>query len=460
MEALRSAFGEGSLSKLLGLDVSNNPLGPSGVATLARGLSASERALPLQSLKLSNTAAKAEGVKALSAPLKEGKAPSLQVLDLGGNDMKAEGVGGLAGAVGAGTLSSLRVLILKKNCLASKSEGDEWSFSGLTALSSHQFPALQELDLSENELRGSDDADTAAPMVGEAIGGGRLPSVERLNLVGTQMQQADVTAMCSALETGSVPSLKALHLCRVDVPAGQALAAALDSDRLPELKELVVQDEPLSEGMGVVIRSIASGKAPALSLLKIEIAYAAYPTDPNTHVDDIWGALAEGLRGGKLGSLEDLELFFRCDHGHEDDLTIEPSREFVRALGTGGLSSLRRLSLEWSEESDEVVGALAESLGSGGLESLEELCVTVVCEGGEGCRALGEVLSTGKVQSLRKLVLGWYGDESLEKLAEGLGVGSLSPEVAVDFHLWPSEGADAAVKAFAGIIRDRKVPGL
>eukprot|EP00820_Chromera_velia_P016648 Cvel_6330.t2-p1 / transcript=Cvel_6330.t2 / gene=Cvel_6330 / organism=Chromera_velia_CCMP2878 / gene_product=hypothetical protein / transcript_product=hypothetical protein / location=Cvel_scaffold307:44876-45193(-) / protein_length=106 / sequence_SO=supercontig / SO=protein_coding / is_pseudo=false len=102
MEALRSAFSEGTLSKLLGLDVSNNPLGPSGVATLARGLSASERALPLQSLKLSKTAAKAEGVKALSAPLKEGKAPSLQVLDLGDNDMRAEGVGGWRGRWGRG----------------------------------------------------------------------------------------------------------------------------------------------------------------------------------------------------------------------------------------------------------------------------------------------------------------------------------------------------------------------
>eukprot|EP00820_Chromera_velia_P015572 Cvel_6009.t1-p1 / transcript=Cvel_6009.t1 / gene=Cvel_6009 / organism=Chromera_velia_CCMP2878 / gene_product=hypothetical protein / transcript_product=hypothetical protein / location=Cvel_scaffold288:1-461(-) / protein_length=153 / sequence_SO=supercontig / SO=protein_coding / is_pseudo=false len=153
MEALRSAFSDGTLSKLLGLDVSNNPLGPSGVATLARGLSASERALPLQSLKLSKTAAKAEGAKALSAPLKEGKTPSLQVLDLGGNDMRGEGVGGLAGAVGAGTLSSLRVLILKENRLAEKSEGGEWNFSGLTALFSHQFPALQELDMSGNEFQ-------------------------------------------------------------------------------------------------------------------------------------------------------------------------------------------------------------------------------------------------------------------------------------------------------------------
>uniref|UniRef100_A0A0G4GWV4 Uncharacterized protein n=1 Tax=Chromera velia CCMP2878 TaxID=1169474 RepID=A0A0G4GWV4_9ALVE len=389
MEALRFAFSEGTLSKLLGLDVSNNPLGPSGVATLARGLSASKGALPLQSLKLSKTTAKAEGVKALSAPLKEGKTPSLQVLDLGGNDMMAEGVGGLAGAVGAGTLSSLRVLILKENCLARKSKGGEWNFSSLTALFSHQFPALQELDVSYNQLEGSDDADTAAPMVGEAFGGGRLPSVQRLNLSGTDMRQADVTAVCtavcSALETGSVPSLTALHLCGVDVSAGQALAAALDSDRLPELKELVVNEDLFSPGIGVVTRSIASGKALALSVLKMDIAFPTHADDISSH---IWGGLVEGLTGGGLESLEDLDLFF--ENGKDDIIPSGRIREFARALGTGGLSSLRRLSLHWSEG--------------------------------------------------------------------GLGVGSLSPEVAVKFHL--SDLPDAAVKAVAAIIRARKVPGL
>uniref|UniRef100_A0A0G4F8C1 NACHT LRR and PYD domain-containing protein n=1 Tax=Chromera velia CCMP2878 TaxID=1169474 RepID=A0A0G4F8C1_9ALVE len=64
MEALVWAFEEGALSKLLSLDVSNNPLGPGGVAILARGLGGSgqREGLPLRTLRLSQTGAEDEGV--------------------------------------------------------------------------------------------------------------------------------------------------------------------------------------------------------------------------------------------------------------------------------------------------------------------------------------------------------------------------------------------------------------
>uniref|UniRef100_A0A0G4HA90 Uncharacterized protein n=1 Tax=Chromera velia CCMP2878 TaxID=1169474 RepID=A0A0G4HA90_9ALVE len=462
MKALRSAFGEGTLSKLLGLDVSNNPLGPSGVPTLARGLSASEQALPLQSLKLSKTAAKAEGVKALSAPLKEGKAPSLQVLDLGGNDMRAEGVGGLAGAVGAGTLSSLRVLILKENCLAKKSEGGEWDFSGLTSLFSHQFPALQELDVSGNSLEGPDDNESPASMIGEALEGGRLGALRTLNLLSTRIRREDLTAVCTALAGGTAASLQVLKLCQIDLPPAQTLASAFDSNHLSQLRDLTFEDDAgwLSEGLGVVTRCLASGKAPSLIRLKIGVGHS---TDPHTHVDEILGGLAEGLREKRFSSLEDLDLEFWQD---DDFVPTEPLCEFGRALGEGGLSSLRRLSLSWYEQLDAGVGALAEGLGSGGLVSLEELFLQISCGGeeGNGCRELGKVLSTGKVPSLRKLELGWV-DSSLQRLVEGLGMGCLSPEVAVDLRVDPGEDevddhGRAAVQALAALIRNRKVAGL
>uniref|UniRef100_A0A0G4H9S7 Uncharacterized protein n=1 Tax=Chromera velia CCMP2878 TaxID=1169474 RepID=A0A0G4H9S7_9ALVE len=466
MEALRSAFSEGTLSKLLGLDVSNNPLGPSGVATLARGLSASERVLPLQSLKLSNTAAKAEGVKALSAPLKEGKAPSLQVLDLGGNDMRAEGVGGLAGAVGPGTLSSLRVLILKENRLAKKS-GGEWEFSDLIALLSNliQFSALQELDVSENNLLGTSDDESPAPMIGQALEGGRLWALRTLNLLNTGICQEDLTAVCTALAGGTAASLQVLKLCRVDVPPGQILASAFDSNHLSQLRDLTFEDDAgwLSEGLGVVTRCLANGKAPSLIRLKIGVIHS---TDPNTHVDEILGGLAEGLREKKFSSLEDLDLEFWPDSEH-DFAPTEPLCEFGRALGEGGLSSLRRLSLFWFEQLSAGVGALAEGLGSGGLVSLEELCLQVSCGGGEenGCRELGEVLSTGKVPSLQKLLLECNVNSSLQRFAEGLGLGCLSPEVGVNLILHTAYAdstyeASAAVKAVAALIRDGKVAGL
>uniref|UniRef100_A0A0G4IEC9 Uncharacterized protein n=1 Tax=Chromera velia CCMP2878 TaxID=1169474 RepID=A0A0G4IEC9_9ALVE len=460
MEALRSAFSDGTLSKLLGLDVSNNPLGPSGVATLASGLSASERALPLQSLKLSKTVAKAEGVKALSVPLKEGKAPSLQVLDLGGNDMRAEGVGGLAGAVGAGTLSCLRVLILKMNCLARRSSDGSWEFCGLSDLFSHQFPSLQELDLSENFLEGNRNGHSAVLMIGEALGEGRLPAVRTLNLLDTHMREADLTAVCTALLAGRAPHVKSLHFPRSYVASCQALASAVDAGNLAELRDVTFSNH-FSEGLGVVTRSIVSGKTVSLRTLKIETRSSRDLELIRTQVDEVLGGLAEGLRKGGLRLLEKLVLDFEAG----ERVQSGQMSEFGRALGVGGMSRLRSLSPSWAEEGDEGVGALAEGLGSGGLVSLEELCLRLSCGHGEGngCRELGEVLSSGKLSSLRKLLLKWNVEKCLERLVEGLEVGSLSEEVSVDLILSPDmEYADGstAIKALAALIRSGKLRGL
>uniref|UniRef100_A0A0G4HA85 Uncharacterized protein n=1 Tax=Chromera velia CCMP2878 TaxID=1169474 RepID=A0A0G4HA85_9ALVE len=422
MEALRSAFSEGTLSKLLGLDVSNNPLGPSGVATLARGLSASERALPLQSLKLSKTAAKAEGAKALSVPLKKGKAPSLQVLDLGGNDMRAEGVGGLVGTVGAGTLSSLRVLVLKNNSVAKKSEGGEWNFRGLAALFSHEFPALQELDLSGNEFQGPSGADTAAPMIGEAVEGGRLPSVRTLMLNDTRMREADITAVFSALTEGRAPHVETLRLPKLDTPSSQALPSALDSGHLAQMHEVTLDDR-YADGVGVVTRSLVSGRTPSLRILRIKT-----DDSPEGDSDEVLGALADGLRGGGLRSLADLDLQI------VDEVSSERMSEFGRALGAGGASSLKRLSLSWNYVVDGIAG--------------------------EGCKSLGEVLITRKIPSLRKLELVWDVDSSLEGLAEGLGVGSFSADVLVDLGFRSYDDNDRGLQKVAALICAGKILGL
>jgi len=80
MEGLCLVLSFGWLPALLSLDVSNNPLGPSGVRALAKGLSSSPQPLPLQSLKLARTKAKAEGIEALCNALKAKKTTALQTL--------------------------------------------------------------------------------------------------------------------------------------------------------------------------------------------------------------------------------------------------------------------------------------------------------------------------------------------------------------------------------------------
>eukprot|EP00820_Chromera_velia_P003650 Cvel_16899.t1-p1 / transcript=Cvel_16899.t1 / gene=Cvel_16899 / organism=Chromera_velia_CCMP2878 / gene_product=hypothetical protein / transcript_product=hypothetical protein / location=Cvel_scaffold1323:1-2545(-) / protein_length=276 / sequence_SO=supercontig / SO=protein_coding / is_pseudo=false len=93
METLCSASQTGGLPTLLPtllhLDLSDNPLGPSGVTTVAQSLSSPlspSAVIPLQSLKLARTRAKAKGVEALGKALQTRKLLSLQTLDLEGNE--------------------------------------------------------------------------------------------------------------------------------------------------------------------------------------------------------------------------------------------------------------------------------------------------------------------------------------------------------------------------------------
>uniref|UniRef100_A0A0K6S9S1 Uncharacterized protein n=1 Tax=Chromera velia CCMP2878 TaxID=1169474 RepID=A0A0K6S9S1_9ALVE len=443
----RSAFSEGALSRPLRLDVSNNPLGPSGVATLARGLSAAGKALPLQTLKLSKTTARAEGVKALSASLKEGRAPSLQVLDLGGNNIKAEGVGdvALAGALGTGTLSFLKVLILEKNSLAVSRHG-RWDFSGATALFANQFPSLQELDLGGNDFQGI----THHPfsILGEAVRAGRLLALQRLNLSDTHIRRADMVAVFNALAAGGAPSLQALHLGSMDRSEAEALAAAFESNHLSEMRDVRCWG-----GMGVVMRAIANEKVPFLRNLQIILPAA----------DEMTGRITERFRKGGVVPLEDLELVFEKN---EDNSSAERMRDFGRAVGEAGVSSLQKLKLSLGEGGgDEQVEALVEGLGSGGeFVSLTDVSVDIDGSfggGGRGCRALGEFLSSGKISSLRRLELDISLGDSFRHLAEGLGVGSLAPQVAVTSSVYCNRAAqDDNVRAFAALLRAGKLPGL
>eukprot|EP00820_Chromera_velia_P018517 Cvel_27546.t1-p1 / transcript=Cvel_27546.t1 / gene=Cvel_27546 / organism=Chromera_velia_CCMP2878 / gene_product=hypothetical protein / transcript_product=hypothetical protein / location=Cvel_scaffold3457:14222-16729(+) / protein_length=293 / sequence_SO=supercontig / SO=protein_coding / is_pseudo=false len=118
VEDLASVFSFGWLPNLLSLDLSDNPLGPSGLKAFARGLSSSPQSLPLQSLKLARTKAKAEGVGALAEALKAKKTTSLQTLDLAENEMRPAGLKHFASAVNAEAVPHLKVLVLKKNELA------------------------------------------------------------------------------------------------------------------------------------------------------------------------------------------------------------------------------------------------------------------------------------------------------------------------------------------------------
>uniref|UniRef100_A0A0G4HVX8 Uncharacterized protein n=1 Tax=Chromera velia CCMP2878 TaxID=1169474 RepID=A0A0G4HVX8_9ALVE len=151
-EALGSILALGWLPALLSLDLSDNPLGPSGVRGLAKGLPSPADALPLQSLNLARTKAGPMGVAALGEALKAKKVASLGSLDLEGNAMRPGGFKHLAAAVREMAVPHLRVLNLKRNFLTHVSRQHR-DFAPLNDfLSTSGLRELEELDLSDNVL--------------------------------------------------------------------------------------------------------------------------------------------------------------------------------------------------------------------------------------------------------------------------------------------------------------------
>uniref|UniRef100_A0A0G4GF81 Uncharacterized protein n=1 Tax=Chromera velia CCMP2878 TaxID=1169474 RepID=A0A0G4GF81_9ALVE len=109
--------------------------------------------------------------------------------------------------------------------------------------------AAQELDLSGNELQGPSSADIAAPMIGEALEEGRLSAVRTLNLAETDMQEADMTAVFTALSAGRAPHIQILHLPEITALSSQALASAIDSAHLSDLREVTLVQS--TKGLGL-----------------------------------------------------------------------------------------------------------------------------------------------------------------------------------------------------------------
>eukprot|EP00820_Chromera_velia_P002062 Cvel_15673.t2-p1 / transcript=Cvel_15673.t2 / gene=Cvel_15673 / organism=Chromera_velia_CCMP2878 / gene_product=hypothetical protein / transcript_product=hypothetical protein / location=Cvel_scaffold1170:13702-15567(+) / protein_length=622 / sequence_SO=supercontig / SO=protein_coding / is_pseudo=false len=456
MEGLGTVFSFGWLPSLLNLDLSDNPLGPSGLRAFARGLSSSPQSLPLQSLKLARTKAKAEGVEALAEALK------------------------------AKTVPDLRVLMLKNNRLANLAPGERDDAPIAELLSTSALKELEELHLNENSLF---DERLAGGEEGEGEGGeggegevfqasaaalavpGRFPNLRRLDLGGrlySSMRSEQFLAFATGLGVGGLPSLQELVIPRwasLGNPSTEgvvALANALSSGQLSQLRDLQIEarDDMTSDAFATLSRSLATGKAPLLQSLDLQMW--------NENAEGGVEALAEGLPRGGLSSLTSFRLDARdmfCTKGYA------LSTLGLAFGGNGGCPALQKLDLEWDEEGDEGVGGLAEGLGSGELSSLRDLSLRVTCnqdgEGelsGEGCVALGEVLSTGKVPSLRNVSLVWWCNQSFVSLCEGLSRGSVDPPVMVDLGIdvkfGEGENTDLGVTRFAEVVRAGKLSGL
>uniref|UniRef100_A0A0G4IE98 Uncharacterized protein n=1 Tax=Chromera velia CCMP2878 TaxID=1169474 RepID=A0A0G4IE98_9ALVE len=419
MEVLGSLLSSCSLPSLLSLDLSDNPLGPSGVKALVKGLSSSADPPPLQTLKLARTKAKAEGMEALVVTLKAKKTTSLQTLDLAKNEMRPAGVKHLASAVNAEAVPHLQVLSLSQNELIMESSYESNYALMADLLSINALKELEEFDLSENYLfdqrLGDGGEDSGVELSAAAfVVTGRFPRLRWLDIGGDPPIVIDPTqlkAFAAALALGGLPSLQELALLfgatggsaenPKDAEGVVALANALTSGHLSNLKAFKVSLPPgrTREAFVLFSHSLTTGKASLLKTLDLDV------WGESSSLRDGVEALAENIRGGGLCSLESLRLWL---------LQIEgvALSSLGMSFGSGGCPSLQKLDLSWKEAGDEGVGGLVEGLGGGRLSFLRDLSLKVHCldgsEGGwmgEGCIALGEVLSTNKVPSLRVVTL-------------------------------------------------------
>uniref|UniRef100_A0A0G4HLH7 Uncharacterized protein n=1 Tax=Chromera velia CCMP2878 TaxID=1169474 RepID=A0A0G4HLH7_9ALVE len=467
METLSDFLSPRWLPGLLHLDVSDNRLGPLGVAALARGLGGSHEGLPLETLRLRYTNAAGGGVKALGEALKAKKTLSLRHLDLESNRIDAEEFRHLASAVAEGSVPMLQFLLLGGNRLA---RGPEWENNGdfggqddFTALaqllSSTQLRELESLDLSGSFL-----ADEGLNLCAEAVSGGRLPKLKSFKLCHTDMYPLGTVAFMNALETGRTPLLENLELGNVVDSTHETITAfanALNSGHLSKLLSIRLTGGADVYGAGFVAlcRSLSAGTAPALKCLDLETS-----RDPDDEeIDDGVVFLAQGVREGKLAELRN--FYFNC---FSSRVGAEVMADLNRAVGSGGVRGLQELSLCWHEEEDEGVSGFAEGLKAEGLASLEKLTLNVSCGGEEGCKAFGEALGSCDefFPCLDSLSLIWRANRGFAGLCEGLSGGErLRSSLFVSISLGRQEidsdvARDRATVALAGVIRGGKIPGL
>ena len=199
-----------------------------------RGLSAADLALlgtlgsvlpALQKLYLEEPAAGPHyGVPRLVAGLGAGALPAVTELGLGGVLAGDAVASALAAALGRGTLPRLKILRLNSTGI-----GDV----GLVALAPalRRLPALEHLYLAGNPFGDEGLAALVAPPPAGAppptTGG--LTKLKMLDLMGTEITDAGCATLAAALDRGSLPALKTLHLLHIpaSVEAEDAVRAAL-----------------------------------------------------------------------------------------------------------------------------------------------------------------------------------------------------------------------------------------
>eukprot|EP00964_Phaeocystis_antarctica_P009522 scaffold5167_cov66-Phaeocystis_antarctica.AAC.1 len=196
-------------------------------------------------------------VQRLVEGLVAGALPAVTALVAYHTDVCDAGASALAAALGRGALPRLETLVL-----GAVGIGD----AGLVALAPalQRLPALQQLELDENEFGDEGLAALVAPPPPAGAlprPTGVLAKLKNLRLESSQVTDAGCATLIAALGNGALPSLVELKLGMTPISDAScaALAAALDSGALPALKKL---------GLGGTDASVAAREAVLAALAR------------------------------------------------------------------------------------------------------------------------------------------------------------------------------------------------
>ena len=186
--------------------------------------------------------------------------------------------------------------------------------------------SLLTLTLASNGI-----TDLGAKMIADAIGGGAVPNLEKLQVQFNLIEDPGCVALAEAISTGKVPKLKTFRINHnaIGDEGIAAIAEALESSKAPPIEELWLQGMKQVKGPGVK-------------------------------------ALGDVLARGCASTVHTVYLY-------EDQVDDEGAIAMAQALGSGKLPKMKELWLNDNRVSDATATALAAALKTGATPKLVQL---------------------------------------------------------------------------------------
>ena len=429
VESLAEAVRAGKLPHLNELDLRQNTL--TGFLKDLFGGTNHSGFPSLEMLYLDCTGLNREDVESLAKAVRAEKLPQLKVLNQSDNTLTGY-LKDLFGGTNHPGFPSLEILYLEKTHL---NQEDVKSLA--EAVRAGKLPQLKVLNQSDNTLTG---------YLKDLFGGTNhpgFPSLEILYLEKTHLNQEDVKSLAEALRAGKLPQLKGLDLWKNTLTSFlKDLFGGTNHPGFPSLEKLALADTYLNqEDVESLSEAVRVGKLPQLKklilrnntltgCLKDMLGGPDHPGFPHlenlklarAHLNQVdVESMSEAIRDGKLPQLKKLILRNNTLTGCLKDMFGGPDHpEFP------SLELLHLLNTDLNQEDVESLGA---AVGAGKLPQLKELDVSCITLTGLE-HYIGKLIAALDVQ--HEKVLSEKGVRSGEGEDGGTEVKDLSPVGGAD----------------------------